>query len=822
MKVSLNWLKEYIDINVSPDSLGEILTDLGLEVEGIEEVQTVPGGLKGFVTASVLTCNRFEVKEKKLSLCTVDIGDGTPKQVVCGAANVDAGQKVILATVGTQLYNADGSPLFAISAKKTYGEMSEGMICAEDEMNIGTSHDGIMVLPPDTPIGVSASDFFNIKSDFIIEIGLTPNRSDATCHLGVAKDLAASLVVNHGYKGGVKQPDVTAFKINSTAKKIAVRVENHNDCPRYTGVVIDGVKVAESPQWLKDRLTAIGMNTRNNIVDVTNYVMHELGQPLHAFDYEQIKGGEIIVKNLAEGTKFLSLKKNELKENVELSLSAEDLMICDANGEGLCVAGVIGSPTSGVSDTTTTIFLESAHFSPRSARRSGTRHNTRTDSSKVFEKGSDPNICDYALKRAALLIQQLAGGEVASDIIDIYPAPIAPPHIEVFYDNVTRLIGEEIPKNVIKDILTAMGIEMLNPQGKSFVAVVPTNKADVLREVDVIEEILRVYGFNKVTIPTQIRSAIQSTAKPEPLDIRNKTAAYLAANGYNEMMSLSIGKSKHYKEILSLDTAQIIYLTNSLNADLDVMRPTMLFSGLEAITNNLNRQQNDLRLFEFGKTYEKTDTKYKETNRLALFLTGRKQTESWLSKNDNSVDYYTLKTVVENTLAHLGVTGYQMTALTENDTFAFGLRFHRGPQTIVEFGKVKPTVLKKMDIKQAVFYADFNWDIIFAAAKKHKVEFENLSKFQSVRRDLALVIDEKITFNEIEAVANKTAKKLLKDINLFDVFKDTEKLGDGKKSYAVSFVFDDIENGLAEKEIEQLMENLTQQFEQKLGALIRK
>ncbi len=815
MIVSLNWLRQYTNIQLSSDKIGEVLTDLGLEVEGLEEVQSVPGGLKGFVTGHVLTCTRFEVKEKKLSLCTVEIGRGTPAQIVCGAANVEAGQKVIVATVGTQLYNADGSPLFMITAKKTYGEMSEGMICAEDEMNLGTSHDGIMVLPAETPVGIPASQYFNIEKDVHIEIGLTPNRSDATCHVGVAKDLAASLKINHGHDGVVTMPDISAFKVDNESLAIPVSVENETACPRYAGVSIKGVSVGESPDWIKRRLAAVGVRSINNIVDITNFVLHELGQPLHAFDADEIKGGKIVVKNLPQDTVFLSLDEQERK------LSSEDLMICDTQNNPMCIGGVFGGATSGVKSTTTNIFLEAAHFSAKSIRRSSTRHDLRTDAARVFEKGSDPNICVYALKRAALLIQELAGGQIASQVVDIYPNPIAPARIEVFYDHITRLIGEEIPKAEISNILAALQIEMLNPQGKSFIAVVPTNKAEVLREVDVIEEILRVYGFNKVPIPTQIRSAIQSSPKPEPNQVRNLISGHLAANGFNETMSLSISKSKYYKEILTIPMEQLVFLANSLNIELDMMRATMLFSGLEAIENNQNRQQSDLRLFEFGKTYRNDNGKYKETNRLAIFLTGRKQEESWIEKNDKNVDYYTLKAQVEGVLSRLGVSGYQMTAI-QDDTFSYALRFHRGPQVLVEFGKIKSTILKKTGIKQAVFYADFNWDLVFAAAQKNKVEFNNLSKFQSVRRDLALVIDKKITFNDLQIVANKTAKNLLKEINLFDVFADEQKLGEGKKSYAVSFVFEDADNGLQDKDIEKVMSDLTAQYEQKLGTVIRK
>jgi phenylalanyl-tRNA synthetase beta chain len=819
MKVSLNWLKEYTDIHLTAEQVCDVLTDIGLEVEGMETHDAVPGGLRGFVIGEVLTCERFEVKEKKLSLCSVDTGEGEPRQIVCGAANVDAGQRVVVATVGTTLYQKDGSPLFQISSKKTYGHLSEGMICAEDELGIGTSHDGIMILDTKLPNGTPAAEYFKLESDQVIEIGLTPNRSDATCHVGVAKDLAAALKINYDHNGAICMPDISTFKIDNESLNIPVRVENHNACPRYTGVVISGVTVAESPKWLKDRLTAIGMNTRNNIVDITNYIMHELGQPLHAFDLAQIKGREIVVKNLPQGTPFLSLKKNENGENITLNLTNEDLMICDAEGQGMCIAGVIGSPTSGVSENTTAIFLESAHFHAMTTRRSGTRHNTRTDSSKVFEKGSDPNLCLYALKRAALLIQELAGGVVASQVVDIYPDPIEKPRIEVFYDHITRLIGEEIPKDKLKAILTALEIEMLNPQGKSFIALVPTNKADVLREVDVIEEILRIYGFNRVGIPTQIRSAVTESEKPNPTQVRNQISTLLAAQGFNETMSLSLSQSK-YAALLPIEDSSLVRIANSINVHLDIMRPSMLFSGLEAIMHNQNRQNPDLKLFEYGKTYLKNNDKYKETNHLALFLTGKKQQESWLEKQ-GEVDYYDLKAIVENVLARLGIEGYQMTAINEAP-FSYALRFHRGQQVLVEFGKVQQSILKKIDIKQSVFYADFNWDTIMTFVKKSKTAFKELSKYPTVRRDLAMVLDEQVSFAEVETIARKTAKDLLKNVNLFDVFADKEKVGEGKKSYAVSFLFENPEKTLSDKEIDGTMSQLMKLYEEKLGAVIRK
>ena len=816
MTVSLNWLKEYIDINLPIAAVEDVLTSIGLEVEGSELIQAVPGGLSGFMTGHVLTCERFEVKEKQLSLCTVDLGNGAPSQIVCGAANVEAGQKVMVATVGTQLYNADGSPLFAISSKKTYGHLSEGMICAEDEMNIGTSHDGIMVLPADTAVGIPASTYFNLDKDYAIEIGLTPNRSDATCHLGVAKDLAAALKVNHGHNGVVNIPDVEGFKVDNQDLKIEVIVEDEAACPRYSGVCISNVKVGDSPEWLKKRLLAVGVRSINNIVDITNFILHELGQPLHAFDYDKIKGQKVLVKTLPEGTIFQSLDEQERK------LLATDLMICGADDTPMCIGGVFGGLNSGVKTETVNVFLESAHFNAKSIRKSSIKHGLRTDAAKVFEKGSDPNLCVYALKRAAILIQELAGGVISSELIDLYPTPIEAKRIEVFYENVTKLVGEEIPKQTIKDILTAMGMEVLLPQGKSFIAVVPTNKADVLREVDVIEEILRIYGLDTVQFPSQIKSTINPSQYPNPVAVKNKIADYLAANGYNEMMGLSMSQSKYYKDILPFDEAQLVFVNNTANVDLDVLRPSMIFSGLEAIVRNQNRQNSDLRLFEFGKSYiKKAEKEYIEDQHLTIFVTGKKFAESWLTTDKDQVSFYSLKNMVVRLLQRLGIENPQETVF-EDERFAAGLRYHRGPQVLVEFGKLQPSILKKMDIKNPVYFADFQWDTLLNGLKKHKIVFEDMSKYPVVRRDLALIIEKSVTFAEVVAIARKTAKGLLRDVNLFDVYENDLQLGEGKKSYAVSFVFEDKEKTLEDKEIDTTMSALIKQYEDKIGANIRK
>jgi phenylalanyl-tRNA synthetase beta chain len=836
MTISLNWLKEYIDTNLPAEEISNLLTSLGLEVEGMEEVESIKGGLEGVVVGEVKECWRHPNADK-LSLTKVDIGTGDLLQIVCGAPNVAGGQRVLVATVGTTLYPMGGEPL-TLKLGKIRGEESQGMICAADELGIGEDHSGILVLPAETPVGKTAREYFNIEKDVVYEIGLTPNRSDATCHLGVASDLAAALQVQYGQTGGVKVPvtDLSGFKNLSNPAPVEVVVENTEACPRYAGVTIKGVTIGESPDWLKKRLLSIGVRPISNIVDVTNFILHELGQPLHAFDLDEVAGQKIIVKTLPEGTKFLSLDERER------SLSEHDLMICDGNSTPMCIGGVFGGATSGVKDTTKNIFLESAHFNAKWIRRSSTRHDLRTDAAKVFEKGSDPNICVFALQRAAAMMVELAGGTIASEVVDVYPNPIENQQITVTYDYVRRLIGIEIPKEKIKEILTALSMKIVAETNDSFTVSVPTNKADVTRPADVVEEILRVYGLDNVPAPAQIRSSMVASEKPDPNAVRNTVADFLAANGFNEVMNLSLSQSAFYKEILQKEDSELVFVNNTSNVQLDIMRPTMLFSGLEAVINNQNRQQSDLKLFEFGKTYHPIadfgsrnadsgtsnpqspirNPKYVEPQHLALFVAGQRWPESWRNKEKISADFFTLKSFVGNVLARLGVGGgYQETAV-KDDVFAYGLKYHRGPQDLVVFGKVQPKVCKKMGIRSEVFYADLNWDLLLAAAKKQSISFTELNRFPTVRRDLALVIGKSVNFNDLAAVAKKVGKKLLKDINLFDVFEDETKLGEGKKSYALSFTFEDATRTLQDKEVDAVINELIEAFEGKLGAVIRR
>ncbi len=811
MNISYNWLRQYINTDKSSSELEEILTDIGLEVEGSETYETIKGGLKGLVVGHVLECGKHPGADK-LSVTKVDIGGAEPLAIVCGAPNVAAGQKVIVATVGTTLYTDDGKD-FLIKKSKIRGEVSQGMICAEDEIGLGTSHDGIMVLPEDTAIGTPASTYFKVESDTVIEIGLTPNRSDATSHLGVAEDLAARLKIQYGHDGEVIRPTVGDLATKAELP-IEVVVENSTSCPRYSGVVIKNLQIKESPDWLKHRLEAIGVKTINNVVDITNFILHELGQPLHAFDYHDITDHKIIVRNLPKGTAFTTL------DEVERKLHEEDLMICDGSNNGMCIGGVYGGLKSGVKDDTTTIFLESAYFEPRSLRRTSTRHLLRTDAAKCFEKGTDPNGTVFALKRAALLLQELAGGEIASEIVDLYPHPIAKAQVPVKYANVTRLIGVEIPKSDIKRILAAMNIELMEETATGFIAHIPTNKHDVTREADVIEEILRIYGFNQVEFSDTLHSTLAYSQGINKINVQNTISNTLTGNGFYEMMALSISQSKYYKEILPIPEQELVYINNTSNQHLDIMRPTMLFSGLEAILRNQNRQNSDLKFYEFGRTYKKLEEGFEEIARLSLFMTGQSGQENWINKPKHTT-YYTLKGMVDNVLRKLNLQKYQTTVI-QSDILVYGVKYHRGRQTLVEFGRVNSGVTRKMDIKNEVYYADFNWDAILKAIKKSTIHTEDLSKHHHTRRDLALVVDKSIKFSDIAVIAQKQAKKLLQEVNLFDVYENEEHLGKNKKSCSVSFILQDKEKTLKDKDVDKLMNKLIRSYEHQLNATIRK
>lgn len=815
MTISLNWLKAYLDIHLDPVRVGEVLTELGLELEGMEEIESIKGGLRGVVVGHVLECGRHPNADK-LSVTKVDIGAGAPLGIVCGAPNVAAGQKVLVATVGTTLYPLGSEEPLVLKKAKVRGEESEGMICAADELGLGEDHSGILVLPADTPVGMPAAEYFKVEKDVIYEIGLTPNRSDATNHIGVARDLAATLRINYGHTGQLCLPSVEHFAVHNHELPIEVQVDNTDACPRYAGVCIQGVSIGESPDWLKNRLASIGIRSINNVVDITNFILHELGQPLHAFDYDAIAGRKVIVRTLPEGTPFQSL------DEVERKLSAEDLMICDGNSGGMCIGGVFGGLRSGVKDSTRNIFLESAHFNPKFIRRSSMRHNLRTEAARVFEKGSDPNIALYALQRAALLICELAGGRIASEVIDLYPNPVQPKAVTLRNDHISRLIGIDISREEIFAILDALDMPRVAETADTITVTVPTNKSDVLREADVIEEILRIYGFNKVPIPAQIRTAAAEAPKPDPFQIRNAVGDYLAAAGFNEMMALSLSESRFYKEILpTVADEELVYINNTSNVYLDIMRPTMLFSVLEAAVHNQNRRQTDIRLFEFGKTYRMKGEGTVEHAHLGLLLAGNRAPESWIEKPQRSVDFYTLKTFVVNILARLGANAYQESPV-DNAAFAYGVRYHRGERILAELGKVAGPTAQAMGLKSEVFFADIRWDALTDAVTKQKINYREVGKFPSVRRDLALIVENSVKFSDIAAIAGKAGKGLLKDVNLFDVYENEQAVGKGKKSCAVSFVFEDAAKTLQDKDVEKIMDQLIREYETKLGALIRR
>ena len=825
MKVSLNWLRQYLDINIGPEEIGQVLTGTGLEVEGMEKVESIPGGLAGVVVGHVLECGKHPGADR-LSLTSVDTGAREPVSIVCGAPNVAAGQHVIVATVGAMLHPLSGEP-FKIKKGKIRGEVSAGMLCAEDELGLGESHDGIIVLDKEYKPGTPAAEVFDLEEDYVYEIGLTPNRSDATNHLGVAFDLAAALNVNHDANVAVQKPDVSAFKAGS-GKPVKVTVQDPSQAPRYAGLTIENLTVAPSPEWLRTRLQAIGVRPINNVVDVTNFVLHELGQPLHAFDLEKIGGGEIIVEKLEKGTKFLSL------DEVERELSDDDLMICDANHKPLCIAGVFGGIDSGVTDGTTKIFLEAAHFEAGTTRRSSMRHTLRTDAARVFEKGSDPNVTVYALKRAALLLEELAGGKVTSELLDLYPNPIRPLEVRVRDQRVVDVIGADLARPQVQSILESMGMEITAADDAGFTVAVPTNKSEVTREIDVIEEILRIYGFDNVPIPTMITTAMIVAPQPDPNYIRELTGDLLAANGYYEMMALSLDESRFYGEVEEGKQLEgLVYINNTSNVHLNVMRPGMLQSALATVAHNLNRQQNDLRLFEFGRSYHlskggkeegrKGDQAYSEVNHLTLTLTGRRQEETWhpTPKGKNEAGFYTVKAAVELVLKRLGIDNYR-TSEAPADEFSYGLQYHKGPMVLANFGAVLPLHLRARQIKTDVFYADINWDNVLKVLPKKPVQVKTPSKFPSLRRDLALIVDKRVTFADVERLARKAEKKLLTDINLFDVYENEDQLGAGKKSYAVSFQLESDEQTLNDKQVDKVMRSIEGSLTKQLGAEVRR
>ncbi len=816
MKISYNWILQYLETDIKPSELSPILTNVGLEVEGMEDWISVGGGLKNVVTGKVLTCKRHPNADK-LFVTTVDTGNDDHLNIVCGAPNVAAGQKVVVATQGAVLdYNGQN---FEIKKSKIRGEVSEGMICAEDELGLGDSHEGIMVLPEDTPAGIPAHEYFGVEYDTVFEIGLTPNRIDGGSHYGVARDLAAYLNMFKPVKA--KLPDVNDFSPDDNSRPVTVEVENEKDCPRYSGLTISDIKIGDSPAWLKNRLRAIGLSPINNVVDITNYVLHETGQPLHAFDADKIKGDKVIVKNLADKTGFVTL------DDVKRDLSSNDLMICDTV-EGMCIAGVFGGVKSGITNETRNIFLESACFSPVSIRKTARRHDLHTDASFRFERGTDPSGTVYALKRAAMLIKELADGKISSDIVDIYPKEVTRKEIEVSYDYITKLTGKEIDRKTINKILGSLDIEITGSDRDFLTCLIPTYRVDVTRAADVVEEILRIYGYNNIEIPEKVNSTLSYFEKPGKEKTINSISDMLTGAGFTEIMSNSLNPSSWYLDSSDFDNDSLVILANPLSSDLDCMRQSLLYGGLNALARNINRQNPDLRLFEFGACYfkkkdanaERPANNYIETFALDLFITGIKRPENWNNKNEPS-DFYTIKSAVEFILTKLGFrTDLMDIKERDNEYYTEGIEFNYHGDILAHFGKISKKYLNRHEIKQDVFYAHINFKKAFGKLKNHGISFKELPKYPSVRRDLALLIDKDISFDRIKKIAYETEKNLLKQVGLFDVYEN-ESLGKNKKSYALSFILRDDKRTLTDKIIDKVMKKLADKFEKETGAQIR-
>lgn len=818
MNISYKWLKDYIDTDLLPNELGAILTQLGLEVGNIEEIETIKGGLRGLVVGKVLTCEKHPDSDH-LSKTTVDTGNGQILPVVCGAPNVAAGQKVIVATVGTTLY--DGDKEFQIKKSKIRGEVSEGMICAEDEIGLGKDHQGILVLPDDAPTGIPAGKYFNVESDYRIEVDLTPNRIDSASHIGIARDLAAFLRMKSDIT--YKRPSVDPFTVDDHSLVIPVEVDTPEACPRYSSVTVTGVEIKESPEWLKNRLKVIGLSPINNVVDVSNYVLFETGQPLHTFDADEITGGKVIVKTLAAGTRFTTL------DDVERELHQDDLMICNHNREGMCIAGVFGGIDSGIKNSTRNIFIESACFDPVYIRKTARRHGLNTDASFRFERGTDPNGTIYALKRAALLIQEVAGGKISSEIIDIYPNPAADFKVDVTYAGIKRLIGKDPGAACIKNILHSLEIKIESETSEGLSLAVPPYRVDVKREADVIEEILRIYGYNNVEIPAKVNATLQYRVKPDPVRIRNLMSEILTAQGFNEIWSNSLTKSSYYDNCTSFPETNTVKLFNPLSADLNSMRQTLLFGGLEAIAYNANRKNSNLRLYEIGNCYFHKDSElienplknYREEEHLALFVTGKKERENWTVAQTDS-NFFQLKGYVEHLLTRLGQPAELVKQQSfNNDLIAEGLSYSTfNGKKLVELGIVHNRVRKEFDIDHPVYFADFLLDHLIPGQKNNKITFADIPKYPEVRRDLALLLDKDVSFVRIRDLAVKTERKLLRSVDLFDVYEG-KGIPEGKKSYAVSFILRDDDKTLHDNQIEKIMQKLIQVFEKELGAQLR-
>ncbi len=817
MKISYNWLKDYLDIDIDPHKLSVILTGIGLEVEAMEEWESVKGGLKGVIIGEVLTCKKHPDADK-LSVTTVNIGGPEPLHIVCGAPNVAAGQKVPVATVGTVVFKGDES--LEIKKSKIRGELSEGMICAEDELGLGTLHEGIMVLDKDAVPGTPASEYFRITRDTIFEIGLTPNRIDSGSQYGVARDLAAYLNINEGIAKKAVKPPVEEFKPDNNNNPYEVIIENKVDCPRYTGITISGVKVGESPEWLRNKLKAIGLNPINNIVDITNFVQHEIGQPLHAFDADMIEGKKVIIRNLPDNSKFVTL------DGTERSLSSRDLMICNTR-EGMCIAGVFGGIKSGVTESTKNIFLESAYFNPVAIRKTARRHGLNTDASFRFERGADPEITTWALKRAILLIKEIAGGKISSDIVDIYPEKVSRRQVRVTYPNIDRLIGKKIDPQIIKKILGLLDIGIISENDDELMLEIPAYRVDVQCEADVIEELLRIYGYNNIEIDNHVNSTLYHPEKPDKEKIVNIISDMLAANGFSEIMCNSLNPALFY-ENGDFDREQLVMLANPLSSDLNAMRQSLLFGGLSSVAWNINRQNPDLRLYEFGNCYfcKKSGkpvpsvNDYTEKKSLDIFISGKAGHQRWNNKPE-ATSFFNIKSTTEMILTRLGLDPENLPkGESVRKYFAESVTWSFRNKLIAEAGRISKEYLAKFDILQNVWYAHLEWDLLLTAIRDHKVSYSELPKYPWVRRDLALLIDKSVKFEQIRDIAFRTEKHILKSVDLFDVY-ESDSLGDNKKSYAVSFILRDDLKTLTDKNIEKTMNTLVNAFGKELNAKIR-
>lgn len=808
MKISYNWLKQFLQLSWEAEKTADLLTDLGLEVEGIEPFESVRGGLKGIVVGYVLSCSKHPNADK-LNITMVDIGLENPVQIVCGAANVAQGQNVPVATIGTKLYTPEGEE-WVIKKGKIRGEESHGMICAEDEIGLGTSHDGIMVLGTDLKPGTPCSELFEVENDIVFEIGLTPNRADAMSHLGVARDLKAGLK-QKDIQLELITPSVSNFSVTNRSLKIDVNVADSKLAPRYCGVTISNLTVQESPTWLKNRLKAIGLNPINNIVDTTNYVLHELGQPLHAFDANKIKDHKIIVKTLPKGTKFTTL------DATEIELHEDDLMICDAE-KPLCIAGVYGGLNSGVTNETTSIFLESAYFDPISIRKTSKRHGFNTDASFRFERGIDINSVEYSLKRAAILIQQIAGGDITSDLVDFYPTKKNDYQVFLTFEKINKLIGQEIPQDTIKSILASLEIKLNNVTETGLGLTIPFYRVDVRREVDVIEELLRVYGYNNINFQNKLNASIATTTPFEDYKIQATIGDFLAAKGFNEILTNSLSNPNYNNLNTTLKEEQTVKIINPLSNDLSVMRKSLLFSGLESVVFNSNRKRQNLKFFEFGKSYHVYNAKYVENKHLTLYVTGNKSNENWVAPAQK-ISFFTLKSYVEAILQRLGISNLT-SKVSHGEEFAEGLVLSSQKTDLVEFGTLKKSILKAFDLKNEVLFADFKWDAILELISQNSITYKEISKFPEVKRDFALLLNEEVSFKDIYDLSFETEKSLLQDVSLFDVYTGS-KLPKGKKSYAVSFTLKSEKETLTDKQIEKIMGKFQEKFETKLGAELR-